>query len=123
MLSGELGISQEEVRTILTELTQEGTLKGYLTEDGKRYFKRDVKVSEAPVIHKKDDVPEFMKFDTRPGKMAAMFGLVLAASGFIGLVNSGDNLQMENFSAALTLIGVVVTLAGLFYISMRKTPS
>ena len=123
MFSGELGISQEEVRILLTELTQEGTLNGYLTEDGERYFKRGAKVSEAPVIHREEDIPDFMKFDTRPGRIAAIFGLALAAIGVYGLVNAGDNLQVENFSAVLTLIGAIVTIAGLFYLTMRKTPS
>jgi len=123
MFSGELGISQEEVRILLTELTEEGTLKGYLTEDGKRYFKRDTKISEAPVIPREETVPDFLKFDTRPGKIAAVFGLVLAAIGAYGLVNAGDNLQMENFSAVLTLIGAVVAMAGGFYLTMRKAPT
>jgi len=144
MFSGDLGISQEEVRILLTELTDEGTLKGYLTEDGKRYFKRDTKISEAPVIPREETVPDFLKFDTRPGKIAAVFGLVLAAIGAYGtrpgkiaavfglvlaaigaygLVNAGDNLQMENFSAVLTLIGAVVAIAGGFYLTMRKTPT
>ena len=123
MMSSDLGISEEEVRIFLTELTQEGTLNGYLSEDGERYFKRDVKVSEAPVIHREEDVPDFLKFDTRPGRIAAIFGLALAAIGVFGLVNSGDDLQMENFGAVLTLIGAVVTMAGLFYLTMRKTPA
>ncbi|MHA1587840.1 MAG: hypothetical protein ACTSV9_03575 [Candidatus Thorarchaeota archaeon] len=123
MFGGELGISQEEVRTLLTELTGEGTLKGYLTEDGKRYFKRDAKISEAPVIPREETVPDFLKFDTRPGKIAAVFGLVLAAIGAYGVVNAGDNLQMESFSAALALIGAVVAIAGGFYLTMRKTPT
>lgn len=123
MFSGELGISQEEVRILLTELTQEGTLNGYLTEDGERYFKRDAEISKAPVIPRKEDVPDFMKFDTRPGKIAAVFGLALAAIGFYGLMTAGDNLQMENYGAALTLIGAVITMAGAFYLSMRKAPT
>ncbi len=123
MMSSDLGIAEEEVRIFLTELTQEGTLNGHLTENGERYFKRDAKVSEAPVIHREKEVPDFMKFDTRPGRIAAIFGLALAAIGVYGLVNAGDNLQMENFSAALTLIGAIVTVAGFFYLTMRKTPS
>jgi len=123
MMSSELGIPQEEVRTLLTELTQEGVLDGHLTEDGERYFKRDAKVSEAPVIDRKEDVPDFMKFDTRPGKIAALFGSVVAVIGAYGLMTAGDNLPLENLGAALMLIGVAVILAGGFYLSMRKTPS
>ena len=123
MFSSKLGISQEEVRILLTELTQEGTLDGYLTEDEERYFRHDAKVSEAPVIHRKEGIPDFMKFDTRPGRIAAIFGLALATIGAYGLMNAGDNLEMENISAVLTLIGVVVTIAGAFYLTMRKTPS
>ncbi len=123
MFSSKLGISQEEVRILLTELTQEGTLDGYLTEDEERYFRHDAKVSEAPVIHRKESIPDFMKFDTRPGRIAAIFGLALATIGAYGLMNAGDNLEMENISAVLTLIGVVVTIAGAFYLTMRKTPS
>jgi len=123
MMSSKLGIPEEEVRIILTELTQEGTLNGYLTEDGKRYFKHDAKVSEAPVIQGREDVPDFMKFDTRPGKIAALFGMVVAVIGAYGLMISGNNLQIENFGAVLTLIGVAVTIAGFYYLSMRKTPS
>ena len=123
MISSELGIPEEEVRTLLTELTEEGTVDGHLTEDGKRYFRHDTKISEAPVIHREKGVPDFMKFDTRPGKIAVIFGLALAAIGAYGLVLAGDDLQMENLSAVLTLIGVVVTIAGSFYLTMRKTPS
>jgi len=123
MMSSKVGIPQEEVRTLLTELTQEGTLNGHLTEDGERYFKHDAKVSEAPVIDRIEDVPDFMKFNIRPGQIAAIFGLIVAVIGAYALMTAGDNLQMENFGAVLTLIGVAIIMAGSFYLSMRKTPS
>jgi len=123
MMSSELGIPQEEVGTLLTELTEEGTLNGYLTEDGERYFRHDVKVSEAPVIDRKESVPDFMKFDTRPGKVAALFGLVVAVIGAYTLMTADGNLQIENIGAVLALIGVASIMAGLFYLTMRKTPS
>ncbi len=123
MMSSKLGISQEEARILLTELTQEGTLDGHLTENGERYFRHDAKVSEAPVIERRKDVPDFMLFDTRPGKAAALFGLAVAIIGTYGLMNAGGDVRMEDFGTVLMLIGVVVILAGCFYISMRKTPS
>ena len=123
MMTTELGIPQEEVRILLTELTQEGTLNGHLTEEGARYFKHDVKVSEAPVIDRREDLPEFMKFDERPGQVAAFFGLIVAVIGAYGLMTAGGNLDMESFGAILMLIGVAVILAGCYYLSMRKTPS
>ncbi|MGY5861451.1 MAG: hypothetical protein RTU09_03690 [Candidatus Thorarchaeota archaeon] len=123
MMSDELGIPQEEIRTLLTKLTQEGTINGHLTEEGARYFKHDAKVSEAPVIDRRVDVPDFMKFDERPGQIAAIFGLVVTSIGTYALMNAGGNLGMETFGALFMLIGVAVMLAGGFYISMRKTPS
>jgi len=123
MMSSKLGITQEEVRVLLTELTQKGTLNGHLTEDGERYFKHDAKISEAPVIDRKESVPDFMKFDTRPGKVAALFGLVVAVIGAYALMTADGNLQMENLGAVLALIGVASIIAGSFYLTMRKTPS
>jgi hypothetical protein len=123
MMSTELGIPEEEVGILLTELTQEGTLRGHLTEDGARYFKYDVKVSEAPAIDRREHVPEFMKFDERPGQVAAIIGLVITAIGTYGLMTAGGNIDMESFGAIVMLIGVAVVLAGCYYLSMRKTPS
>ena len=123
MMSTELGIPQEEVRILLTELTQEGTLNGHLTEDGERYFKHDVKVSEAPVIDRREDPPEFMKFDERPGQVAAIFGLIVAVIGTYRLMTAGGDIDTESFGAILMFIGVAVILAGCYYLSMRKTPS
>lgn len=123
MMSTELGIPQEEVGILLTELTQEGTLRGHLTEDGARFFKHDAKVSEAPVIERREDVPDFMKFDERPGQVVAFFGLVVAAIGTYGLMTAGGDMDMESIGAILMLIGVAVILAGCYYLSMRKTPS
>jgi hypothetical protein len=123
MMSTELGTPEEKVRILLTELTQEGTLDGHLTEDGARYFKHDVKVSEAPTIDRKEHVPEFMKFDERPGQVAAIIGLVITVIGTYGLMTAGGNIDMESFGAIVMFIGVAIILAGCCYISMRKTPS
>ena len=43
LMSWRLGISQEEVRGILDELIGEGKLIGYISKDGARFFRHDLK--------------------------------------------------------------------------------
>lgn len=66
VMSDEVGVSQDEVRTMLQELLEQGVLKGRITEDGMRFFQDGAKVSEHPSIPTKEEEPEFLKFNTKP---------------------------------------------------------
>ena len=82
-------------------------------------FKSDISVSEAPVIHSEDSLPEFMSFDTRPGRIAAIIGLIIIAIGVVTF----SVLGMQDIGAIIVFVGVAVLFSGLFYLSRRKTPS
>lgn len=119
--SEKLALPKEEVITLISQLLEEGKLHGNLTSDEKRFFKSEVKMSQAPVVSDKDEGPSFLKYDIRPGLIVTSFGLIViiigvAFNSITSIQNAGDVL------AILTFIGVVVLIIGLLMVARRKTP-
>ena len=83
ILADRLETSSEEVTVLIEELLSEGKIHGSMTDDGERFFKSEIKLSDAPVIPGGDSTPAFMKFDTRPGIITSIIGLVVIAFGSI----------------------------------------
>jgi hypothetical protein len=122
-MSKQLGIEEDEVIGLIEELLSEGRLEGRLTEDGTRFFKAKVEVSDAPIIPKEESEPEFLAYDTRPGKYAAIVGIIIiVVSVVVFLIAQGD-LQMENFATIFLGLGLLVVFVGCYWIGRRKTPS
>jgi hypothetical protein len=120
-LSEKLEIDQEEVIELINELVADELLHGSITEDGKRFFRSDAKVSQAPVIERDDKEPEFLSFNSRPGIIVSIIGAVILALGAI--VNSAAiDLIEQNFAAGLFLIGLFVLFSGLYFIAKRNPP-
>ncbi|MBY8998095.1 MAG: hypothetical protein KGD60_10195 [Candidatus Thorarchaeota archaeon] len=117
-----LKITSEEVIELINELLEEGKLKGSLTEDGTRFFRSEIKLSEAPTIARDDDQPGFMEFNSRPGIVTSIVGLVIIAGGLLVNAYALDTVE-QNFAAVLIFIGMMITLAGLYFLSQHKTPS
>ncbi len=122
LMAGSLGIPEEQVQEKLIELTEENRLSGYLTPDGRRYFRRDVKPSEKPAIHKEEKQPVFLEYDTRPGRIVALAGLVVVAAAIILLFQAGGDLVQENFATALLLMGLIIMMGGCYQIGRRPAP-
>ena len=122
LMADSLGIPEEQVQEQLIELTEENRLIGYLTPDGKRYFRRDVKPSEKPAVHKEERQPVFLEYDTKPGRIVAFAGLVVVAAAIVLLFQAGGDLGQENFGTALLLIGLLVMMGGCYQIGRRPTP-
>jgi len=120
-LSEKLGIKPEDVIELIKELIFDGKLQGTITEDEKRFFRSDAKVSDAPVIEREDIMPEFLSYNTRPGYIVAIIGAIVLVSGGIVSVNAADAVE-QNFAAGLFLFGLAVLFVGLFYVARRKTP-
>jgi len=112
----------DEVIEMLRDLVTEGRLHGSITDDGTRFFKSDARVSAAPVIHRDDQGPEFLRFNTRPGYVTAIIGAIILTAGIVVNIYAVDQTE-HDFAALLILVGVLIFFAGLFFVARRKTPS
>ncbi len=122
ILADRLEITSDEVIELINKLLEEGNLKGTLMEDNTRFFRSEVKLSEAPTIERDDDPPSFMKFNTRPAIATMFLGFIITAVGLVVNAYALD-ISEQNFAAVLIFFGMMVAIAGLYYLSKRKTPS
>ena len=122
ILVDRLELTSDEVIDLIGELLEEGKLHGTLTSDGARFFKSEVKLSDAPAIERNVAPPSFISFNTRPGIITAIIGFILIAVGIIVNANSQDIIE-QSFAATLLLFGILILLSGLYCLSQRKTPA
>jgi hypothetical protein len=121
-ISADLGVSQDEVRVMLQALLQEGVLKGRITPDGLRFFRNGVRVSEQPAVPSKEQEPEFLRFNTRPGRYAAEIGFVVVVISYLILIIVRGNTDVENIAVGMILVGIIMMLTGCYCVGRRKTP-
>ena len=116
-----LEIAPEEVIEFIKELLVTGTIEGSLTDDGERFYKSEIKLSDAPVISSGPQTPSFLNFDTRPGIITSIIGLVIIILGVI--LNSNVLFIMEqDLGAIVIFLGIITLFSGMYYLSRRKTP-
>ena len=116
-----LEIAPEEVIEFIKELLATGTIEGSLTDDGERFYKSEIKLSDAPVISSGPQTPSFLNFDTRPGIITSIIGLVIIILGVI--LNSNVLFIMEqDLGAIVIFLGIITLFSGMYYLSRRKTP-
>jgi hypothetical protein len=122
ILVDRLEIESEEVIKLIHELLEEGRLSGSLTEDGRRFFKSEVKLSEAPTIAREDSPPDFLSFNSKPAIATAIIGFLIMAVGLI--INSmATDFVEQNFATMIIFVGLIVAMTGMYCVSQRKTPS
>ncbi len=123
IMSYELGIEEEDVQNLLSQLTEEGRMSGYLTEDGKRYFRSDIKITPTKSVHiESAEKPDFLRYNTTIGKIIAMIGFIMLVLAIVMLNLVIGDLNAENFAAALILVGLIVMLSGCYWIGRLQTP-
>jgi hypothetical protein len=121
VMSEKLNIDPDGVIAMINELIADGDMEGSFSEDGSRFFKSSVTISKAPVIPRDEKPPEFMSYNSKPGKVIALIGFLVLAGGVV--VNaSATDIQEQNIAAVLILIGLLVFLIGLYFIARRGTP-
>ncbi len=122
IIESRLAITSEEIISLINELLKTGELKGTLTDDGSRFYKSVVKLSDAPKIERDETLPSFMSFNTRPALITSTVGILLISGGLLVNTFAGDIIE-SNFAAILILIGIIILMIGLYTLSKRKTPS
>ena len=122
IMANRLGIEEDEVRNLLTQLIEEGLLNGHITEDGSRFYRSNMKVEITPESVEEEYVPEFMKYNTKPGKLVAYVGFMVMVFGGIIYFLSAANLYYQNIGMVLLLFGLIALLVGGYWIGRRKTP-
>lgn len=122
IMANRLGIEEDEVRNLLTQLIEEGLLDGHITEDGSRFYRSNVEVEVTPESVEEEYVPDFMKYNTKPGKLVAYVGIMVMVFGGIIYVLSAANLYYQNIGMVLLLFGLIALLVGGYWIGRRKTP-
>ncbi len=121
ILSEKLKLDPEAVIELINELVSENELHGVISEDGKRFFSSDAKVSDAPVIHRDDKQLEFLSYDTRPGKVIAIIGFIVLI-GAVLVNNYATDVNEHDFAAILFFVGLTIFLGGLYLVTKRDTP-
>lgn len=121
ILSEKLELDQEAVTELINELVSANELHGMISEDGVRFFRSDAKVSDAPIIHHDDKLPEFLSYDTRPGKAIAIIGFIVLIGASLVNYYATDVIE-GNFAAGLFLVGLVIFLGGLYLVTKKDTP-
>jgi hypothetical protein len=123
MICDMVGAEEEQTRSIIEELVDEGTLEGSFTSDGQRFFLSEVKVSTAPLAPIKDEGYVIKKANTRQGKMVLLSGLVMMIAGYItrGLISISE--IAGQIGTALLMVGLAVLAAGWLMYTRADPPS
>lgn len=121
MISTRLGIGEDETRSLIQDLVGSGHLHGRLSEDGTRFFRSDVRVSEAPIVRRHEE-PVETQLNTQPGKIASVIGLAMIVIGEL-LPDSLWSGLFSDVNAAIVILGVVAFIVGLMMISRSLSPS
>lgn len=116
MISESLQLNPEEIRGILAKLAQEGRIKGHLTADGSRFFKSELKISDAPRMESMEGL-EIPKTNTKPGLLVIVLGFVAYAIGNFLVRLGGEQSFLWGLGGAITLAGPIIILVGMFIVS------
>jgi hypothetical protein len=118
MISEQLGIDENTTREYLQELVNEGELKGFLTEDGCRFFKSDAQITSAPIVGLHQELIQ-ETYDTRLGKLIFLSGIVLIVLGQTFIRIFGNNPITLGLGEVLVIFGYAALIGGLVYTGVR----
>jgi len=121
IMSERTGLSEDDVRDVLHEIVEAGELSGHFTPDGSRFFRDDIPPPPA-TKGPEEEPPEFMKYDTRPGRIVATIGFIVVVGSLVGRVIVSGSVAAENVAHISLLAGLVVLMAGCYQIGRRPTP-
>ena len=120
LLSKRLLLDEEEIRNLIEVLMSEGAISGRLTEDGKRFFRSDLPTSEEQHSPLDDELPEYTKFSSYPGRMVVGWSFVILILSAVGILLAPNN-EIESFFYLLTFFGVILLIIGCYTFGTKKT--
>ena len=112
LIAEQLDISEEVVSTIIAELVEEGTLNGWFSPDGLRFYRSDVKlptISEEPVEEQEDNDFKFMI-----PKVIVLSGISLFIAGQILVRLFSEGAPLYNTASGMVMLGLIITFGGLY---------
>lgn len=117
-MSEQLETSEDIVAELLQSLVDEGVVFGRFTEDMKRFYRSDLKKSDATIVSKSDS-PDLVKLDRGYAAYIPVIGLIVFIAGQIlhhtlGVVNNGE---FYNYTSAVVMGGLMIIVLGLIYIA------
>ena len=122
MISEHTGVDEDSTRELLQELVKDGSIGGSFSEDGKRFFLSNVKISEAPVIMRYDKDLEIERVNTKTAKMVGVLGLFILVIGWAFQSLTGIHQGLQTAGIALFMVGIVVMTAGCIQFSRYNPP-
>ncbi|MGY5875592.1 MAG: hypothetical protein RTU30_07590 [Candidatus Thorarchaeota archaeon] len=116
MISEALGTDEEQTTDLLLELVEDGILSGHLTEDGTRFYRSDVKTSDAPVSAVIDDLV-FEQRERGNSFYVPLAGLIVFIAGQIIHQVFGHIENLYGVTSGIVMGGLILLVLGLIYVA------
>ena len=120
VMSEQLGIHDELTSELLKDLVDQGAISGHLTDDGSRFFRTDVKQSDAPVVIPNQEL-DVNTADRGYGIYIPIAGIVIFIVGQILHNTIGQLETYWNMTSGVVMGGLIILILGLVYIALIDT--
>ncbi len=122
MISEALGIDEEMTTELLLELVEDGILSGHLTEDGTRFYRSDVKKSDAPVAAVIDDLVIEQR-ERGNSFYIPVVGFIVFIVGQIIHQMFGHIEELYGMTSGIVMGGLILIVLGLIYVASVDSKS
>lgn len=112
LIAEQLDISETLVTSIIEELVEEGTIHGWFSSDGLRFYRSDVKMPTALEEQVEEEIAGNPKHMIPKAIIATGISLFIAGQILIRLFVEG--LPMHNTAAGMVMLGLITIFGGLF---------
>jgi len=122
MISEQIGADEETTREWLSELVEEGSISGTLSEDGARFYSSDLKVSTAPIVAHEELLAKKKSIKSYHAKLLAITGIIMLILGTIVRSLRTIDFRFDNVGIAIYFIGLAIMIVGWILISRANPP-
>ncbi|MHA1909964.1 MAG: hypothetical protein ACW98Y_21910 [Candidatus Thorarchaeota archaeon] len=122
MISEALGVDEELTTELLLQLVEDGILSGYLTEDGTRFYRSDVKKSDAPIASVIDELV-IEPHERSNAFYVPLLGLIVFIAGQVIHQIFGQIEAYYGYTSGLVMGGLLLLVFGLIYMASVDSKS